>query len=81
VELKIEENVVEFTPSFEDKNNEILVTFDYGESEEVATNLKLRVLVRLTEKNQPVLTLERLEGNVLYSKLLMNDIKNQFKQL
>jgi len=33
VELKIEENIVEFTPSFEDKNDEILMTFEYGENE------------------------------------------------
>lgn len=54
IELKVEEDTIEFTPEFEDSNDEITATFDY-DAGGLSTTLKLKVLVRLTDKNQPVL--------------------------
>jgi hypothetical protein len=44
------------------------------------SNVKLQLNVKKTEQNKAVVDFQRVEGNPIYYKLLVNDIKNQFKQ-
>lgn len=90
IQLKVEEETIEFLPEVEEKNDEVptqitqlTVKFEYGDEDPV-TSSKARIVVRIqvkqTANSKPVLRFEHLEGNSLYYKLLVQAIKNQFKQ-
>lgn len=56
------------------------MTYEY-DTEGLTESVSLELKVRKTEKEHPVLTIHRLNGNPVYAKYLENHLKDQFEQL